>query len=218
MIARFFLMIPDPTLLSPPPDRPTDPQALARTKQLTSMQADEMLSDDTGGTIDIQFMYEAPDKSAHTTSSGYRSVSVGNIQYHQDRAASGHKVSGRPWRFRLTSPPTTSKPLGRRWISRRRSMARTARSSPLASLAASSDTPGESGPRRTSGVRPWWRATIIRLYGHPLLYGYMVTHFYMVIWSPTLPASISRSRSPRPPASPLHPALPRRPEACSPRG
>jgi hypothetical protein len=89
-------------------------------------------------------------------------------------------------------------------------MARTARSSPLASLSASSGTPGESGPRRTSsGVRPWWR---------PPLYGYMVTHFYMVIWSPTLPASISRSRSPRPPASPLHPALPRRPEACSPRG
>jgi hypothetical protein len=91
VIARFFLMIPDPTLVSPPPDRPADPRALAifqaalaRTKQLTSMQADEMLSDGIGGMIDTRFTYEAPDKTAYTTSSGYRSVSIGNIQYHQD--------------------------------------------------------------------------------------------------------------------------------------
>jgi hypothetical protein len=89
--AQFFLVIPDPTQVRPPPDHPADPHALAvfqaalaRIEQLTSMQAEEKLTDGIGDTLDTHFAYTAPDKSTATTSSHYRSVSIGSTRYDRE--------------------------------------------------------------------------------------------------------------------------------------
>ncbi len=89
--AQFFLVIPEPTQVRPPPDHPADQQALAvfqaalaRIEQLTSMQAEEQLTDGIGDALDTHFAYAAPDKSTATTSSHYRSVSIGDVRYDRE--------------------------------------------------------------------------------------------------------------------------------------
>lgn len=117
---QFFLMIPDPTQVSPPPDRPADPQALAvfqaalaRIEQLTSMQAEEKLTDGIGDALDTHSTYAAPDKSAFTTSSDYNSVSIGNNRY--DRAPGGEWRQSRrinPYAFPANFPTYYTKAAG----------------------------------------------------------------------------------------------------------
>ena len=109
---RFFLLIPDPTLIGPPPAHSTNPQAeavfqaaLERIKQLSSMRAEEKLTDGLGDTLDTHYAYLAPDKFAYTTSAGFSSVIIGDAQYSRDPGGAWRREQRpRPYAFPADFP------------------------------------------------------------------------------------------------------------------
>jgi copper transport protein len=103
--AEFFWLIPDPTLVGDVRGRPTDPQAshlfhdaIERFKQLSSVRAQQTLTDGLGHQEETVFTYAVPNQLSYSSANGYDSVVLGHDEY--DRHPGGSwEHSTRPKAF-----------------------------------------------------------------------------------------------------------------------
>lgn len=98
--AEFYLLLPDPTTSQVERGRPDGEQAkeifksaIARITELKSMRSSEVLSDGIGNSVATDYQYEAPDRMTYSTSTGFSSVVIGDMQYFK-------RPDGGPWRYR----------------------------------------------------------------------------------------------------------------------
>lgn len=89
--AQFFVIVPDPLLVGPPPRRPSEPAArqlftaaMTQLGQLTSMREFQDLSDGAGNSITTLETEVAPDTFAWQTGSGTSSIAIGPWQYYRE--------------------------------------------------------------------------------------------------------------------------------------
>jgi hypothetical protein len=105
LVATFFWLIPDPTLVGDVRGRPTDPQAshlfhdaIERFKQLRSMRAEQTLTDGLGHQEATLFTYAAPNQLSYSSPNGYSSVVLGRDEYDR-HPGGGWEHSTRPNAF-----------------------------------------------------------------------------------------------------------------------
>ncbi len=111
--ARFYFMVPDPLLADGLHHRKTDQdakqvfdQAIATIGTLTSLQAEQQLSDGVGNSVETTMEYEAPNKFAYQTSSKSSSIAIGNTQWFQ-QDGTAWTSNQRPHAFQFPHTLTT---------------------------------------------------------------------------------------------------------------
>ncbi|WP_160163174.1 copper resistance CopC/CopD family protein [Nitrolancea hollandica] len=103
--ARFFVLLPDPTFSQVERGRAENERAreiykgaIARLTELKSMRSSEELSDGIGNSVATKYAYEAPDKMTYSTTSGFESVAINDVQYFK-------RPDGNPWAYRSRLSP-----------------------------------------------------------------------------------------------------------------